>query len=171
MLGGFWWVYVRDDNKEDETTPSATAPSATAPSSTAPSSPAPYVVPPFKPSARGIVPTKSFLGYYSGLLESNWGDGNVDSCRAYADNYNSTNPTDPYVAYAARGAGNTSLPGTCIYWRQNFQNTYPGAVVRTAIDPSSKERVVMKCMDPDAYPDNQCLSVPYGSVTSSSTNS
>jgi len=111
-------------------------------------------IPPFKPSAIGIVPTKSFLGYYSGLLESKWGDGNVDSCRAYADTYNSKNPPDPYVAYAARGAGNTSLPGTCIYWRQNFQNSTN--VVKTTLDPNTKERVVMKCMDPDAYPDNQC---------------
>ena len=104
-------------------------------------------------------PPESFDGFYSNFEEvlSIPNRGNTE-CRAYADEYNKTNPTTPYVAYGVRNSAHgtgTTGSGTCIFYKASGLETAGKA------DTSKRvSKVYTTGMDPKNYPNNFCLSTP-----------
>jgi len=141
--GAGWWFFIKDEDEDEEKTPTAISTQIISSSS----SPIP----------------ESFDGLYTGYEEvttiTNRGD---TECRAYATQYNTANPTTPYVAYsvrnAAHGTGNAAGnygSGTCLFYKATgLEKAYKTDTSKAV------QKLTTKCMDPKNYPNNFCLSTP-----------
>jgi hypothetical protein len=102
-------------------------------------------------------PPVSFDGHYGnfddGFSLTQRGD---EQCKDYAIDYNTKNPTTPYVGYGLRDDKHTGgYEKSCIFYKAD-------QLKKASKSDNSKSliKVISKCLDSTKYPNNFCLDTP-----------